>query len=156
MHRPTTLLPISILLLTLTTAYAEEPAKNTAKPADTSDTRQLVTMPAQAQALMRQDMLDHLAVMTELIGYLAENKWAEAGNLIETRMGKSTMGKHRATGMGPGRFMPAEMHSIGIGMHEAASEFAELAKKGDSKGAYLALQKVSGACVACHYSYRTR
>ena len=74
----------------------------------------------------------------------------------ETRMGKSSMGKHRGTGMGPGRYMPLEMRNIGWGMHEAATEFSQLAKKGDTKNAYVALQKITGSCVACHYAYRTR
>ena len=152
----TRIFSIAIIAMFMPCSYAEQTGKDATKTTTANDLRQLVTMPAQAQELMRKDMLDHLAVMNELMGLLAENKWTEAGTLIETRMGKSTMGKHRATGMGPGRFMPVEMHSIGIGMHEAASEFAELAKKGDTKNAYLALQKVNGACVACHYTYRTR
>ena len=156
MSRPTTFLTLVSVLALSATAYAAESDKSPENTSASGDMRQLVTMPAQSRELMRVDMLDHLAVMNELMGLLAENKWAEAGNLVETRMGKSTMGKHRATGMGPGRFMPPEMHSLGINMHIAASEFAELAKKGDTKNAYLALQKVNGACVACHYSYRTR
>lgn len=156
MKTPARIFTTAFLAVMLPFAQAEQAAKDAAKPAASDDLRQLVTMPAQAQALMRQDMLDHLAVMTELMGLLAENKWAEAGNLVETRMGKSTMGKHRGTGMGPGMFMPPEMHSLGINMHIAASEFAELAKKGDHKAAYLALQKVNGQCVACHYTYRIR
>ncbi|MCK5003298.1 MAG: cytochrome c, partial [Gammaproteobacteria bacterium] len=34
--------------------------------------------------------------------------------------------------------------------------FAQIAKKGDLKNAYSALQKVTASCVACHYAYRTR
>ena len=121
-----------------------------------SDPRQLVSMPEQAGELMRTDMLDHLSALNEIIGYLGENNLDAAADVAETRMGKSSMGKHRATGMGPGRFMPIEMRNIGWGMHESATEFALVAKEGDLKNANSALQKIITSCVACHYSYRTR
>ena len=121
-----------------------------------SDPRQLVTMPEQSRQIMQQDMIDHLAALNEIIAHLASNDLEAAAETAETRMGKSSMGKHRGTGLGPGRYMPPSMRSLGMGMHEAASELARLAKDGDSKGAYTALQKVTGSCVACHYSYRTR
>lgn len=121
-----------------------------------ADPRQLVTMPAEARELMRTDMLDHLAALNSIIGLLAENDLQSVAEVAETRMGKSSMGKHRASGMGPGRFMTLEMRNIGWGMHEAASELAQAAEKNDSKGAWSALQRVTGACVACHNSYRTR
>lgn len=127
-----------------------------AKESQFKDQRKLVSMPDQARQLMRIDMLDHMAALNEIIAHLATNNLSAAAEVAEKRMGKSSMGKHRATGMGPGRFMPPEMRSIGWGMHESASEFARIAKQGDQKKAYSALQKVSTACVACHYTYRTR
>jgi len=113
-------------------------------------------MPDETSQLMRKDMLDHLSALNEIIGLLAENNLDAVADVAETRMGKSSMGKHRATGMGPGRFMPLEMRNIGWGMHESATELSQAAKEGNLKGAYSALQKVTASCVACHYSYRTR
>jgi hypothetical protein len=148
----------SMLLFMFNTAYSEESVsepQSTKEPAG-SDLRQFVTMPEQTRQLMREDMLDHLSALNEIIGYLAENKLDTAAEVAETRMGKSSMGKHRGTGMGPGRFMPLEMRKLGWGMHESATEFSRVAKEGDLKNAYSALQKVTSSCVACHYSYRTR
>jgi len=158
MLRIVSLLTISILLFTSSIAYSEESASDpkSSKESTGSDLRQLVTMPEQTRKLMREDMLDHLSALNEIIGYLAENNLDTAAEVAETRMGKSSMGKHRGTGMGPGKFMPAEMRKIGWGMHESASEFSQVAKDGDLKSAYNALQKVTSSCVACHYSYRTR
>jgi len=146
------------LLLMLNTSYSEELAsdKQSKNNSTASDYRQLVSMPEQARQLMREDMLDHLVTMNEILGYLAESNFSAASEAAETKMGKSSMGKHRGTGMGPGRFMPLEMRNIGWGMHDAATEFSQIAKKGDLKGAYRALQNVTASCVACHYSYRTR
>jgi len=120
------------------------------------DSRQLVPMPAATRQIMRKEMLDHLAALNEIVGQIAANNLAAAANIAENRMGKSSMGKHRARGMGPGRFMPPEMRSIGWAMHESASELARAAREGDSNGINIALTKVTASCVACHYSFRTR
>ena len=57
-------------------------------------------------------MYDHLSALNEIIGLLAKNKIDAVADVAESRMGKSSMGKHRATDMGPGRFMPPEMRNI--------------------------------------------
>lgn len=122
------------------------------------DPRQLVAMPPLQQALLREEMLDNLGALNEIIGLVAHDKLAEAADVAENRLGQSSMGKHaaRARGMGPGRFMPEAMHNIGLSMHDAASDFARTAKAGDRAAALAQLQQVTGACVACHAAFRTR
>ena len=144
-------------LLVLMAALAPGLAQ-AAEPAPPEDPRTLVQMPALQQALIREEMLDNLSALNEVLGYLAAGKLKEAGVAAEKSMGVSTMGKHaaRTGGRGPGRFMPEAMRSIGVGMHQAASEFAEVTKKGDRAAAYTALEPVTAACVACHVGYRLR
>ena len=158
MFRIVYLLTITALLFAFHPAHSEEATGDSlnAKASSAGDQRQLVAMPDQARHFMREDMLTHLSALNEIISNLAVNNLDAAADIAETKMGESSMGKHRASGMGPGRFMPLEMRKIGWGMHEAASEFSRIAKKGDLNSAYSALQKVTSACVACHYSYRTR
>ena len=148
----------AVLLFAFQSAYSKESASDSqnAKKTPVSDPRPLVSMPDQARQFMREDMLGLLSALNEIIGYLAENDLDAAANIAETRMGKSSMGKHRATGMGPGRFMPLEMRKIAWGMHESATAFSQVARDGNLKDAYSALQNVTASCVACHYSYRTR
>ena len=134
---------------------ADSDLQSAAASAD-GDLREFISMPDEARQLMRQDMLDHLAALNEINGHLAENNPAAAADVAENRMGRSAMGRHRASGMGPGRYMPLEMRKIGRGMHASASAFSRAARRGDMKGAYQALEKVTASCVACHYSYRTR
>ena len=157
MTRLVTLLAFITLLFVFQTANGAKPAGEPPSATDstTGDQRQLVSMPEETLELLRQDMLDHLAALNEIIGLLGENKPDAAAEVAETRMGKSSMGKHRGTGMGPGRYMPPEMRNLGWSMHESATEFSRVAGEGDSKAAYSALQKITTACVACHYSYRT-
>jgi hypothetical protein len=158
MMRIVTLLASSMLLFVFQSAYSTEVAgeAQSATNDPDSDHRQLVSMPDETSQLMRKHMLDNLSALNEIIGHLAENNLDAAADVAETRMGKSSRGKHRATGMGPGRFMPLDMRNIGWAMHESATEFSQVAKEGNLKGAYSALQKITASCVACHYSYRTR
>lgn len=127
-------------------------------PAPPQDHRLLVNMPDLPRTLMRNDMLDHLAALNEIIGYLAENDLAAAAETAEKRMGQSSMGKHAymARGQGPGRFMPDTMRQMGWNMHDASTEFAKAAKSGDRAKSLAALQQVTSSCVACHMSFRTR
>lgn len=127
-------------------------------PAPPQDVRQLVNMPDLPRSLMRADMQDHLAALNEIIGYLADNKLAAAAETAEKRMGQSSMGKHAyiARGQGPGRFMPDTMRQMGWNMHDAATEFAKVAKSGDQAKSLAALQQLTSSCVACHMSFRTR
>ena len=156
--RIVTLVASTMLLFTSQSAHSADATGETQSATNSpdSDHRQLVSMPDETKQLMRKDMLDHLSALSEIIGLLAESNLDAAADGAETRMGKSSMGKHRATGMGPGRFMPLEMRNIGWGMHESATELSQAAKEGNLKGAYSALQKVTASCVACHYSFRTR
>lgn len=149
---------ISLLLFSSHASHGAETISKTQNVVGSpvEDTRLLVSMPDKARELMRKDMLDHLSALTEILGYLASNNLDAAADVAEKRMGRSSMGKHRGTGMGPGRFMPIEMRNLGWGMHDAATEFSKIAKQGDVKSAYNALQKVTSSCVTCHYSYRTR
>ena len=122
------------------------------------DHRQLVTMPATAQAAQRADMLDHLAALNEILGYIAQGKLQDAAETAEKRMGESSMGKYRIAlrGQGPGRFMPDAMRQLGWNMHGAATQLAKTAREGDSAKSLAALQQLTATCVACHMSFRTR
>jgi len=131
-------------------------AQTTAFQTQGDDLRQFVKMPPEAQQLMRQDMLGYLSTLTQIIGLIAMNQLNEAAKIAETQMGNSAKGKFRGNPMGPGKFMPPAMHQIGWSMHQAASDFSKEARKGDTQKALAALQQVTGTCMACHYSYRTR
>ena len=142
---------ILALLLPATLAQAQPPAPP-------QDLRQRVDMPDLPRSLMRSDMQDHLVALNEIIGYLAQDNLDAAGETAEKRMGQSTMGKHAAIarGQGPGRFMPETMQQMGWNMHDAATEFARVAKSGDRAKTFAALQQLTSSCVACHMSFRTR
>lgn len=121
-----------------------------------TDLRTLAEVPEDARRILQEDMLDHLAVLNEINRYLAENDLRAAAEVAETGMGRSLLSKYQDKDMRPGRYMPKAMREIGWELHSAASEFAQAARKGDMNKTLLAYHRITSACVACHYSYRTR
>ena len=122
------------------------------------DARQLAPLPPAAQEALRQEMLDNLLALNQILTLMAAGKLKEAGEQAEKTLGQSAMGKHRDKPFDarPGPHMPPAMHGIGIDGHRAASEFAKAASSGDREKALALLPRLTEACVGCHYSYRTR
>ena len=122
------------------------------------DTRQLAKLPAPAQEALREEMQGNLVALNEILSLIAAGKIKEAGEAAETKLGMSAMGKHRTKPLEarPGPHMPPAMHGIGMDGHKAVSEFAAVAKTGDRDKALALLPNLTSACVACHFSYRTR
>lgn len=122
------------------------------------DMRQLVPMTPQAQEALRQEMMGNLTALHEVMTLLAENKTKEAGQVAETKLGRSAMGKNATLPpeARPGMQMPPAMNSVGKGGHWAASEFAQAAASGDRDKALALLPNLTEACMACHAAYRTR
>lgn len=129
-----------------------------ALPAAAEDTRQLARLTPLAQEVLRQEMLDNLIAINEILSLVAENKLKEAGEAAEARLGRGAMGKNARLPFEqrPGPQMPAAMHELGRSGHLAASEFAAAAAGGDRERALALLPKLTANCVACHASYRTR
>jgi hypothetical protein len=160
MHRTISLLLAALVVTAPWSARGEatasEPVADLEIEVMANDMRKLVEMPDQARQVLREDMLDQFAVLNEIVEYLALNNLAAAAELAEDGMGQSLMRKHQDRDFGPARYMPEEMRRMGWNLHEAASNFSLVAKRGNLQATLVALQKITEACIACHYSYRTR
>ena len=122
------------------------------------DNRQLATLPPAANEALREEMLANLLAINEILTLMAAGKIKEAGQAAEASLGQSSQGKHRDKPFDarPGPHMPPAMHGVGMDGHRAASEFAKAAASGDREKALSLLPNLTAACVACHYSWRTR
>jgi hypothetical protein len=122
------------------------------------DGRELVPMPPAAQEALRQEMLDNLMALNEVLSLIGVSKFPEAGEVAEKKLGVSAMGKHRGKPVDarPGAHMPEAMHNIGVQGHMAASEFAVAAKAGEYPRAIALLPNITAACVGCHSAWRTQ
>lgn len=121
-----------------------------------SDTRQFVKLPDEIKVGTLANMRDHLLALSEIQGALATERYAEAADIAENRLGMSSLKLHGAHEVS--KFMPQDMQDTGAAMHRNASRFAIAAQNsaatGDVKPALAALSEVTRACVACHASYR--
>jgi cytochrome c553 len=172
MHKTISLLMTALILTAPYAALGESPATETGTEVESvtevksvteveigtesTDMRKFVEMPEQARQVLREDMLDQFAVLNEIIEYLALNDLPGAAAVAENGMGQSLLRKHEDRDFGPGRYMPEAMRRMGWNLHEAASNFSLIAKRGNVQAAYGGLQKITEACIACHYNYRTR
>lgn len=136
----------------------------------TPDQRRMLDFPPPMREHMLSQMRAHLETLQEAMQALAAHRPAEAGAIVEQRLGLSAPGAascapaggRPAEGMAAmmGALMPEEMRALGFSMHQAASDFAAEAEKtapdGDVRPALAALSKVTQACAACHSAFRLR
>ncbi len=152
-----TLAVLSVPLSVYCTSLDDDTDVTEAEPeSQFMDLRSYVEMPEKARQILQEDMLDHLAVLNEINRYLAENDLPAAADVAENGMGRSLLSKYQDEEMRPGRHMPKEMREIGWELHDAAAQLVTAARQGNMKKTLLAYQRITGACVACHYSYRIR
>jgi len=138
-----------------------------------ADQREFVEMPPQAKTMFLKGMRGHMESLDLIIEALAENDLTEAANISETTLGTGQGGKrqcedesegkkkhqqssHKGKEKGFGKFMPKEMKMMGMQLHIAADEFADVAREGNMGEAYKSLRNISAACVACHQSYQVK
>lgn len=127
-------------------------------PARAEDPRQLAKLPEPAMETLRLEMRDNLAALQEIVSLTIAGKVKEAGVVAETKLGLTTMGRHRSKPLEarPGPHMPPAMHDLGRQGHQDASAFAAVAATGDREKALAALPNLSRTCVSCHLAFRIR
>ena len=139
---------------------------------ETASDRQMIDMPPETKQMFLSKMRGHMEALDQIIAALADNDLDDAAEIAETTMGvvgtgtgkkwecddsdgkdthKHDQSKHEKKGFG--RLMPAEMKAMGMNLHTAADEFADVARQGDRGEAYKALRQISASCVACHQSF---
>lgn len=132
-------------------------AHGAASPA-IEDARTLVHFPEKLRVHTLANMRDHLLTLQRIQAALAEERFEQAGDIAERRLGMTSLELHGAHEVG--QYMPEEMAAIGTRMHKAASRFAlaanDAAVAGDVKPALAALADVTRQCVACHAGFRVQ
>ncbi len=139
--------------------HGDAPPVGHAASGQSDDPRQLVSLPDPMREHMLSNMRDHLAALDTVFGDIADNKFDEAGKLLEERLGMSSLPLHHAAEMAP--YFPKPMQDAGISMHHAASRLsialqnASVAQSFDSMHEVsAAIHDVTSSCVACHAGYR--
>ena len=148
-------------------------SSNTALIAEESvDNRHMIEMPPQTKQVFLSKMRGHMEALDQIIAALAEDDLNEAAEIAENTMGvvgtghgkkwecddsdgdhahKHNQSEHKKKGFG--KLMPPEMKAMGMNLHSAADNFANVARQGDRGEAYKALRQISSSCVTCHQSF---
>jgi|GEM_PF-6018684 len=130
--------------------------------------RQPVTLPADAKAIFKAQMLGHVVGLDAVISALGEGDYKAAAELASTELGtrrfqESAAAKSRdqSPGVGVGQYLPDDFKTISARFRQAADEFAELAggmpavpSSVDQQALFAALAKITNECRICHDAYR--
>lgn len=152
-----------------------------AEPFQSSDTRQVVKVPAAVRDHFLAGMRQHLAEMADIQAALANSEFKRAAQIAQQHLGLSAPGSaacrmpsmadnpsdtphfprisgtpSASSDIAP--YMPKAMHDAGVSMHHAADQFAAVSRAAAASSNYPAalhaLSKVTEACVACHAQFR--
>jgi len=151
------------------------------------DERNVILVPQEVKSMFLEEMRMHLDNLNEITqslsagdfktaAYIAENKMGFGHSVremmqqqgrtdeeIEEMLMKLRESKSRIDhpGRGMGRFMPDEVREMGRVFHDAAANFADIAKNvatppttEDYQRVFTALSEIIDVCSACHSSYR--
>ena len=106
--------------------------------------------------MMREHMLgnmrDHLAALAEAQGLAATEQWDRAAEIIENRLGMTSLELHGASHMA--QFMPPAMREMGTEMHRAASRLSRRLQEADPMPVIAGFGELMERCQACHTAFR--
>lgn len=121
-----------------------------------ADVRQLVKFPDEMRIGTLANMRDHLLAIGQIQTALATEKYVEAADIAENRLGMTSLKLYGAHDVA--KYMPQGMQDTGTVMHRTASRVAiqaqNAAATGDVKPALAELGQLTQACIACHAGYR--
>ena len=118
------------------------------------DARVAVEFPPELRDDFREHMRDHMDSLDDVMVELAAGDFKAAAEAARERL-------VAGSGKGFGRYLPIDFREMGLGMHRAAEDFAEVAgaaadepSAADWMETMSALQGISAHCRACHAAFR--
>lgn len=123
-------------------------------PAAADDPRAPIEMPPDLRSAFLEHMRHHMDSLDDVMAQLAIADFKGAAKVAREQLVPGS-------GAGFGRYLPVEFREMGLGMHRAAAEFAQVADAvpaqptaADWKATMEALQMISFQCRACHSAFR--
>ncbi|MEJ2061532.1 MAG: hypothetical protein P8Y64_13800 [Gammaproteobacteria bacterium] len=125
------------------------------QPASAGETREAVPFPPQVKAQFLHRMRGHLETLNAILGYLSQQRYAQASQAAQSQLGMGAMGPELHQQL---PYMPPGMRSLGARLHKASAMFSTEAQNaevtGDPAPALRALHRMTETCIACHRAYR--
>jgi cytochrome c556 len=123
-------------------------------PAAAEDPRRPIELPPDVRGAFLEHMRHHMDSLDDVMAQLAAADFKGAAKVAREQLVPGS-------GAGFGRYLPVEFREMGLGMHRAAADFAEVAdavpsqpSAADWKKTMAALQAISIQCRACHSAFR--
>jgi cytochrome c556 len=117
-----------------------------------ADERVPVDLPPMMREHMLANMREHLEVLAQAQGLAAKESWDPAAQLVENRLGMSSLESHGASHMA--QHMPPAMGELGSEMHRAASRLSRVLQEADPMRVLAGFAEVLERCQACHRAFR--
>lgn len=124
--------------------------------ADVNDARMAVVLPPDIRTGFLEEMRGHMDSLDEVISAVAAADFRKAAATARTALGMGS-------GKGYGRHMPMEFRTMGMAMHRAALDAADVADAmpanpgaGDWARVVSALANLSSHCRGCHAAFRVQ
>ena len=125
-------------------------------PAAAEDGRTPIEMPPEVRSAFLEHMRHHMDSLDDVMAQLAVADFRGAAKAAREQLVPGS-------GAGFGRYLPVEFREMGLAMHRAATDFAEVAdavpaqpSAADWKKTMEALQTISFQCRACHSAFRVQ
>jgi hypothetical protein len=135
-------LAVIAILGCLTTARADD------------DARTPVHLPPDVRTAFLAEMRVHMESLDDVMAAVAAGDFKDAARLARDELAAGS-------GKGFGRYLPIEFREIGLAMHRAAADFADVAAAmpvepgaADWRKLMIALEGISSYCRTCHGAFR--
>jgi cytochrome c556 len=118
------------------------------------DPRTPIKLPPDMRGAFLEHMRHHMDALDDVMAEVADANFKAAATVAREELVPGS-------GAGFGRYLPLEFRELGLGMHRASAEFADVADAvpaepttADWKKVVTALQAISTQCRACHATFR--
>jgi cytochrome c556 len=118
------------------------------------DPRTPIKLPPDMRGAFLEHMRHHMDALDDVMAEVANADFKAAAKVAREELVPGS-------GAGFGRYLPLEFRELGLGMHRAAAEFADVADAvpaeptpADWQKVVTSLQAISTQCRACHATFR--
>ncbi|MBI3479348.1 MAG: cytochrome c [Nitrosomonadales bacterium] len=116
---------------------------------NTMDTRTSLNLSAEMKQHQLTNMRAHVDAIRTIVGFIAENKFAEASKIAHIKLGLTPEMKEMC-----GMFEDEKFRALGMAFHKSGDDLGKVLQTGDANASLRALNKTMQYCVECHANYR--
>jgi len=113
------------------------------------DTRTSLNLSAEMKQHQLSNMRSHVEAIKNIVGLIAENKFADASKIAHDKLGLTPEMKAMCD-----MFDNEKFKALGFAFHRSGDDLGDALQTKDVNASLRALNKTMGYCVECHATYR--